>query len=133
MKVVVASTPKPVNVRRALPFSAAPVAPTGGVYVIVIVQLEPATGGTKVPPALMGVPTAQVPPRVKVPVLVSGVRKINVGMYGPASGFVFGFIVLVIVMVPVTGRVLAGVAVNAGVIGETVIVAIVSWPLSATI
>src|SRR5882757_2760604 len=119
--------------RFTLPLSAAPVAPAGGVYVIVIVQLEPATGGTKVPPALMGVPTAQVPPRAKVPVLVSGVSKIAVGMYGPASGFVFGLIVLVTVMVPVFTVALAGAVVNAGVIGETVMVAIVSWPLSATI
>jgi len=113
--------------------SAAPVAPTGGVYVIVIVQLEPGTGGTKVPPALMGVPTAQLPPSAKVPVAVSGVSVMAVGRYGPASGFVFGLAVLVTVMVPVFAVALAGFVVNAGVIAETVIVAIVSWPLSATV
>jgi len=59
--------------------------------------------------------------------------------YGPASGLPFGvvgvtgMIVLVIVLVPVTATVLAGFAVNAGVSGETLIVAIVSWPLSATV
>ena len=113
--------------------SAAPVAPAAGVYVIVSVQLEPATGGTKVPPALMGVPTAQVPPSAKVPVLVSGVSVMAVGTYGPASAFVFGFVVLVTVIVPVFAVALAGLVVNAGVIGETLIVAIVSWPLSATV
>ncbi len=80
--------------------SAAPVAPTGGVYVIVIVQLEPAAGGAKVPPGLMGAPTAQLPPSAKVPVAVSGVSVMAVGRYGPASGFVFGLAVLVTVMVP---------------------------------
>src|SRR3979490_2276295 len=102
--------------RFPLPLSAAPVAPAGGVYVVVIVQLEPAAGGTKVPPGLMGAPTAQVPPSAKVPVLVSGVSVIAVGMYGPASGFVFGFIVLVTVIVPVFAVALAGFVVNAGVI-----------------
>jgi hypothetical protein len=62
-------------------------------------------------------------------------------MYGPASRFVPGaqgaarqrVIVLVTVMVPVFAVAVAGVVVNAGLIGETVIVAIVSWPLSGTI
>jgi len=81
----------------------------------------------------MGVPTAQVPPRAKVPVAVSGVRIMADGMYGPASAFVFGFIVLVTVIVPVFAVAFAGFVVNAGVIAETLIVAIVSWPLSATI
>ncbi len=98
-----------------------------------IVQLEPAAGGTKVPPGLMAVPTAQVPPRAKVPVAVSGVSVMADGMYGPASAFVFGFIVLVTVIVPVFAVAFAGFVVNAGVIAETLIVAIVSWPLSATI
>ena len=125
--------PYPVTNRFTLPVSAAPVAPTGGVYVIVIVQLEPGSGGTKVPPGLMGAPTAQLPPSAKVPVAVSGLSVMAVGRYGPASGFVFGLIVLVIVIVPVFAVALAGFVVNAGVIAETVIVAIVSWPLSATV
>ena len=37
-----------------------------------------------------------------------------------------------IVIVPVCATVLAGVVVNAGVSGETVTVAIVSWPVSET-
>jgi len=55
-----------------------------------------------------------------------------VGRYGPASRFVFGFIVFLTVMVPVFAVAVAGFVVNAGVIGETVSVAIVSWPLSGT-
>src|SRR5216683_1262519 len=125
----VEAVPYPVTRRCTLPFSAAPVVPTIGVYVIVIVQLEPATGGTKVPPALMAVPTAQVPPSVKVPVPESRVSVIADGTNGPASGNVFGLVVLVIVMVPVTPTVLAGVGFNTGVIGETLTVASVSWPL----
>ncbi len=55
------------------------------------------------------------------------------GTNGPASGNVFGLVVLVIVMVPVTPTVLAGVGFNTGVIGETLTVASVSWPLSGTV
>jgi len=66
-------------------------------------------------------------------VAVSGVSVMADGMYGPASAFVFGFIVLVTVIVPVFAVAFAGFVVNAGVIAETLIVAIVSWPLSATI
>src|SRR5207253_10640403 len=101
--------------------------------VIVIVQIDPAEGGTRVPPGLMGVPTAQVPLSAKVPVPESRVSVMAEVMYGPASALVFGLIVLVSVLVPVTATVLAGVAVNAGVSGDTLTVAIVSWPLSATI
>ena len=92
-----------------------------------IVQLEPATGGTNVPPAFTAVPTAQVPPRAKVPVPVSRVRVMAVGIHGPASTFVFGLAVLVIVMVPVLAVVLlAAPAVNNGVSGEMLRVAIES-------
>ena len=53
----------------------------------VIVQLDPASGGTKVPPGLMGVPTAHVPPSAQVPVPVSGVSVMADGVTGPASAF----------------------------------------------
>src|SRR2546421_2699923 len=100
--------------RFTLPFSAAPVAPTGGVYVIVIVQLEPATGGTKVPPALMGVPTAQVPPSAKVPVAVSGVSVMAGWGDGPASAFLFRVIVLGAVIVAGFAVAVGGFVGNAG-------------------
>jgi hypothetical protein len=72
---------------------------------------------------------------------VSGVNVIVAGMYGPASrldpagqGATWQRKrVLVTVMVPVTATVLAGVAVNAGVMAEAVMVAIVSCPVSATV
>jgi len=148
MKVVVASTPKPVNVRRALPFSAAPVAPTGGVYVIVIVQLPPGTagaGGVAATPELMGVPTAQVPPSAKIPVPEACVSVIAVGRIGPASTLEAPaqgvnrqrVAVLVTVMVPVTATVLAGFGCSVGVVfgaaGAMAIVANVSWPLSGIV
>src|SRR5437868_6215558 len=68
---------------------------------MVIVQLEPATGGTNVPPAFTAVPTAQVPPSAKVPVPFSRVRVMAVGIHGPASRFVFGLAVLVMVKLAV--------------------------------
>src|SRR6266853_1105613 len=117
----VETVPTPVTVTRA-----APVAPTGGVYVSVTVQLPLGTAGdggvvdgTAAIPGLMAVPTAHVPPSAQVPVPVSGVNVIAVGIYGPASilepagqGAASQRVaVLVTVMVPVTATVLAGVAV----------------------
>ena len=125
----------PVTVRCTLPFSAAPVAPNGGVYVIVIVQLPPGVAGVPTTPGLTGVPTAQVPPSAKVPVPLNvGESVMAVGIHGPASRLDPAghgaakqrFAVLVIVMVLVCATVLAGVVVNAGVSGVTLIVAIVS-------
>ena len=158
-----AAVPYPVMMRRADPFSAPPVAPTGGVYVAVIVQVPFGTAGdggvvvvTAAIPGLIAVPTAHVPPSAQVPVPVSGVSVIAVGMIGPASTLGAGpgpnpggggggaphgaarhcVDMLATVMVPVTATVLAGVAVNNGVVcvaGETPIVAIVSWPVSDTV
>src|SRR6516162_1088141 len=100
---------------------------------MVIVQLEPAAGGTKVPPGFTAVPTAQVPPSVKAPVPVSCVSVMAFGIHGPASTFVFGLAVLVIVMVPAfTTVLLAPPAVKAGVSGEMVSVAMESWAVSET-
>ena len=64
-----------------------------------------------------------------------------VGIHGPASRLdpaghgvpKQSLAVLVIVIVLVCATVLAGVVVNAGVRGVTLIVAIVSWPVSATV
>src|SRR5215472_2666435 len=124
----------PATVRCTLPFSAVPVAPNGGVYVIVIVQLPPGVAGVPTTPGLTGVPTAQVPPSAKVPVPVGRVSCMRVGIHGPASRLDPAghgaakqrFAVLVIVMVLVCATVLAGVVVNAGVSGVTLMVAIVS-------
>jgi len=147
----VEAVPYPVTVTLADPFSAPPVAPRGGVYVAVTVQVPCGTAGdggvvdgTAAIPGLIAVPTAQVPPSAQVPVPVSRVNVIAVGTYGPASTLVPAgqgaakqrVLVFVTVMVPVTATVLAGFAVNNGVAcvaGETAIVAIVSWPVSDTV
>jgi len=92
----VEAVPYPDTVTLAVPFSAPPVAPTGGVYVAVTVQDPlgtygdagvPSTGfaGIAACPGLIAVPTAHVPPSAQVPVPVSGVNVIAVGIYGPAS------------------------------------------------
>ena len=99
----VEAVPYPVTVTLAVPFSAAPVAPRGGVYVAVTVQDPLGTYGVAgVPsaafagiaaiPGLIAVPTAHVPPSAQVPVPVSGVSVMPAGfaavpamMYGPAS------------------------------------------------
>ena len=122
---VAEAVPISVTVMNAVEFSAAPVAPAGGVWVTVIVQLVF---------GLTGVPTAQVPPSAKVPVPDTRVTVMAVGTNRPALAFVRA-IVLVSVMVPVTATVLAGVGVStpAGVIGETLIVATVSWAVSETV
>jgi len=106
----------------------------------VTVQLEPAAGGTNVPPGFTALPTAQVPPRVKVPVPIAPESLMTVGTHGPASilepagqgAAAQGLRILVMVMVPVTATVLAGFAVNAGVIAETLRTAIESWPVRET-
>ena len=90
---------------------------------------------------MIGVPTAQVPPSVKVPVPVAPLSVMAVGMNGPASRLEPAgqgaarqrFRVLVRVRVPVFAVAVAGNVVNAGVRGETAITAIVSWPLSGTV
>ena len=149
--------PIPVTVTFAVPFSAVPVAPAGGVYVAVTVQVPPATAGdpggtggvpgpagTAAIPELIAVPTAQVPPSAQVPVPLSGVNVIAVGIYGPASTLVpaghgvatHRVLVLVRVIVPVTAAVLAGFAAINGVVcvaGATATVAIESWPVSDTV
>ena len=147
----VEAVPYPVTVTLAVPFSVTPGAATGGVYVAVTVQVPCGTAGdggvvdgTAAIPGLIAVPTAHVPPSAQVPVPVSGVNVIAVGIYGPASTLVPAgqgaarqrVLVFVTVMVPVTATVLAGVGFIAGVVpvvGETPIVAIVSWPVSDTV
>ena len=92
----VEAVPYPDTVSLAVPFSAPPVAPAGGVYVAVTVQDPLGTyGDAGVPsaglagiaanPGLIAVPTAHVPPSAQVPVPLSGVNVIAVGIYGPAS------------------------------------------------
>jgi len=92
----VEAVPTPLTVSLAVPFSAPPVAPAGGVYVAVTVQDPLGTYGDAVVPlaafagiaacpGLIAVPTAHVPPSAQVPVPVSGVNVIAVGIYGPAS------------------------------------------------
>src|SRR6266700_4142880 len=95
MIAAVETVPTPVTVTRAVPFSAAPVAPAGGVYVAVTVQVPFGTAGeggvvdgTAAIPGLIAVPTAHVPPAAQVPVPVSGVSVIAVGTIGPASTLV---------------------------------------------
>ena len=145
--------PYPVTVTFAVPFSAVPVAPAGGVYVAVTVQVPLGTygdagvvavAGIAAIPGLIAVPTAQVPPSAQVPVPLSGVNVIAVGIYGPASTLVpaghgvatHRVLVLVRVIVPVTAAVLAGFAAINGVVcvaGATATVAIESWPVSDTV
>ena len=147
----VEAVPYPVTVTLADPFSAPPVAPRGGVYVAVTVQVPCGTAGdggvvdgTAAIPGLIAVPTAHVPPAAQVPVPVSGVSVIAVGTIGPASTLVPAgqgaarqrVAVFVTVMVPVIATVLAGVGFITGVVcvaGETANVAIVSWPVSDTV
>src|SRR5207253_10264564 len=92
----VEAVPYPVTVSLAVPFNAAPVAPTGGVYVAVTVQFPlgtygdagvPSAGfaGIAASPGVIAVATAHVPPSAQVSVPVSGVCVIAVGVYGPAS------------------------------------------------
>ena len=74
---------------------------SGGVYVAVTVQVPfgtagengvPSTAfaGIEVSPGLMAVPTAHVPPIAQVPVPLTGVSVIAVGINGPASTLGFG-------------------------------------------
>src|SRR2546427_5449187 len=158
-----AAVPYPVTMRRADPFSAPPIAPAGGVYVAVIVQVPFGTAGdggvvvvTAAIPGLIAVPTAHVPPSTQAPVPVSRVSVIAVGIIGPASTLGAGpgpnpggggggaphgaarhcVDMLATVMVPVSATVLAGVVVNNGavcVVGEVPMTAIESWPVSDTV
>ena len=97
----VEAVPNPDTVSVARPFSAPPVAPAGGVYVAVTVQDPlgtygdagvPSAGfaGIAASPGLIAVPTAHVPPSAQVPVPVSGVSVIAVGINGPASTLTAG-------------------------------------------
>src|SRR5207302_10652415 len=97
----VEAVPYPVTVSLAVPFNAAPVAPTGGVYVAVTVQFPLGTyglagvpsaafAGIAASPGVMAVPTAHVPPSAQVPAPVSGVSAIAVGLAGPAATLAAG-------------------------------------------
>src|SRR5437764_13601408 len=92
----VEAVPYPDTVTHAVPFSAPPVAPAGGVYVAVTVQDPLGTYGDAVVPlaafpgiaaipGLIAVPTAPVPPSAQGPVPLAGVNVSAVGTCAPGS------------------------------------------------
>src|SRR5438045_9678825 len=92
----VEAVPYPDTVTLAVPFSAPPVAPAGGVYVAVTVQDPLGTyGDAGVPlaalagiaacPGLIAVPTAHVPPSAQVPVPFGGANLIACRTVGRAA------------------------------------------------
>ena|SRR6266851_3332643 len=100
-----------------------------GMYCTIIVQLEPAAGGTKVPPGLMGVPTAQVPPVIEKapgPAKVGAVVSVNEPAFAPVAVFLN-------VMVPVTAAVLGITGLNNAVGAEKPTIATVVMPVSPTV